>query len=54
MSGHERNNTSPAGHEYRGIHIDKGAKAHLGDTNYFGWFLAKHCAEAGALTNLGI
>jgi hypothetical protein len=26
-----RDNGGLAGHEYKGVHVDKGAKAHLGD-----------------------
>jgi hypothetical protein len=25
-----------AGHEYKGVHVDKGAKAHLGDAYHIG------------------
>jgi hypothetical protein len=46
MSGHERNNASLAGHEYRHVYIDKGAKAQLGDTYHFGQFKPKTPGEA--------
>ena len=50
VSCHRRNNGGPPRHSYRGVHIDGGAKVHLGDSYHFGKHTANHLPKVGALT----
>jgi len=48
------NNGSQPGHKFEHVHIDKGAKAHLGDSYHLGTYTLEPAELRALTTNLGL